>query len=152
MGTLASQGFQPSMRAILGFVFWRPGGIGVCVSGCVSALVSARVRWNAALECGRGHRRGLPALGVMAAASFVWCWVALRPTSGRGRTNRAPGEDLERRTQWASCSCRASFRRFSRFSQVSAGPALQPGRPRFRSGKFCDAEFSGRNGGGEGRE
>lgn len=91
MGTLASQGFQPSMRAILGFVFWRPGGIGVCVSGCVSALVSARVRWNAALECGRGHRRGLPALGVMAAASFVWCWVALRPTSGRGRTNRAPG-------------------------------------------------------------
>lgn len=51
---------------------------------CVWVCERARLRRNAALECGRGHRRGLPALGVMAAASFVWCWVALRPTSGRG--------------------------------------------------------------------
>lgn len=109
--------------------------------------VCARARRNAALECGRGRRGGQPALGVMAAASFVWYWVALRPASGRGPTSGPlAGERLGKRAEWASCSSGASFRRPSRSSPVSAGQALRPRRPRFRSGKFCDAEFSGRAG------
>lgn len=124
-----------------------PAASGVCVP--------ASKGWNAAQECGRGRRgaagRGWPSLGVMAAASFVWCWEALWLTPGGRRVpgGRGPGKEDGIGVLFFLGSFRRPFH-FSPGSAGSAGPAPRPGRLRFRSGKFCDAEDWGGVGAGRG--
>lgn len=144
------RGLGYSLLSRPGFQSGRPGLV-LCACAC------ERLR-KTALECGRGRRGGVAfALGNGGGLLCVVLggWAALWPTTGRGRAS-GPTADRgqERRMEGASCSSRVSFRRlFSlqpSFRRVVAGPAPRPGRPRFRSGKFCDAENSGRRGEGEG--
>lgn len=95
--------------------------------------------------------RGWPSLGVMAAVSFVWYWEALWLTPGRRRVpgGRGPGKEDGMGVLFFPGSFRRPFR-FSPGSAGSAGPAPRPGRLRFRSGKFCDAEDWGGVGAGRG--
>lgn len=136
-----------------------PGGLFVAPRpGFLSGGVGERAHARApAVDRGPGMWEGVARAPVMAAASFVWRRVAgrrcVRPTSGGGReggrVRAAPaGEGSETEVQGAPGPSPASFLPQAATPRpVSAGRALRPGRPRFRSGKFCDAGDSGEEGG-----
>ncbi|CAD7681989.1 unnamed protein product [Nyctereutes procyonoides] len=132
--------FRLSLRAPPGFLSQRLGGVGVCVR----ARERGAARGGVAFARGNGGGRLCVGLGG---------WAALRPTSGRERVPGWLGPGKE--DGMASCSSRASFRRPFLSGSVSAGAMAcwvpRRRRPRFRSGKFCDAEDFGEEWGeGEG--
>lgn len=119
--------------------------------------VRVRVSWrDAALECRRGRCGGVAFArgnGGGRLCVGLGAWAALRPTSGRERVPGWLGPGKE--DGMACCSSRASFRRPFLSGSVSAGAMAcwvpRRPRPRFRSGKFCDAEDFGEEWGeGEG--
>lgn len=118
---------------------------------CQAAAGSARAppTWPAAPGMCEGAARGAaraPGNGGGLLCVAPGGGAALRPASGGGRI-RGPlgGGGPERQTAGRPVhGRRPSFRGRPGRGPVSAGPALRPGRPRFRSGKFCDAGDSGR--------
>lgn len=122
-----------------------PRGSGSCQAAAGSAR--APPTWPAAPGMCEGAARG--AARAPANGGGLLCVAAGRrcgPRAGEGGSAGpwAAGARKGRRQGRPVPGRRPSFRGRPGRGPVSAGPALRPGRPRFRSGKFCDAGGSGR--------
>lgn len=122
-----------------------PGGVGVsvCARACERAVESGPGMWEGAVRgvaFARGNGGGL--LCVVSGG-----WAALRPPNGGRRAAEGPETGMDGHLVLPGLPSPGLF---FRSSPVSAASGPWPARPRFRSGKFCDAEDSRRSGGGEG--
>lgn len=108
---------------------WR---VCVCVRACEREEERGPGMWEGAargVAFARGNGGGL--LCVVSGG-----WAALRPTSGRGRAVEGPETGMDGHLVPPGLPSAGLFRS----SPASAGREPRPVRPRFRSGKFCDAD------------
>lgn len=122
-----------------------PGGVGVsvCARACEREVESGPGMWEGAVRgvaFARGNGGGL--LCVVSGG-----WAALRPPNGGRRAAEGPETGMDGHLVLPGLPSPGLF---FRSSPVSAASGPWPARPRFRSGKFCDAEDSRRS--GEGRD
>lgn len=121
-----------------------PGGVGVsvlCARACEREVERGPGMWEGAVRgvaFARGNGGGL--LCVVSGG-----WAALRPPSGERRAAEGPETGMDGHLVLPGLPSPGLF---FRSSPVSAASAPWPARPRFRSGKFCDAEDSRRSRGG----
>ena len=123
-----------------------PGGVGVsvlCARACEREVERGPGMWEGAVRgvaFARGNGGGL--LCVVSGG-----WAALRPPSGERRAAEGPETGMDGHLVLPGLPSPGLF---FRSSPVSAASAPWPARPRFRSGKGCDAEDSRRRRGGGG--
>lgn len=128
--------FWPRISGALGF--HGPSGCGLEIRELAAARGLAEWPRGAGMWEGAPREGGWPLRGLMAAASFVW----RRPAVLRGRPPTPipipPGLPA------SGFACKPAG-----LLRPRRPGASRQGRPRFPSGKFCDAEISGRIGRGE---